>query len=69
MTSKCEKCCNAVILKGAYTGTYYLECRLKQEQAENATQEELLYLVKHPEKQRCEYKSGKPKDGGITFDD
>lgn len=65
----CEHCKHAEISKGAYTGTCYIECGLKREQAENLTEKELLYLIKHPEEQPCNYEKGKPIYCGITFDD
>ena len=70
----CNTCRNAVILTGAYTRTCYLECKIEQEIANNATDEEIMKWINYPEKQPqkkdyCKYRKGKPQNGGITFDD
>ena len=74
MTQRCTKCKNAITMVGAYTGTGYIECRFEKEIAEKATDAELLGWIKNPatrptEKDYCQYKSGKPVNGGVTFDD
>ena len=65
----CANCKHCELFKGAYTGTVYCECGLKRKNAENLTEEELLYIIQHPEKQPCDFKNGKPEYKGITYDD
>ena len=65
----CMHCKHYGFYKGAYTGTIYYECELKREHAENLTMEEMLDVIKHPEKQPCIYENGKPVDMGVTYDD
>ena len=65
----CMNCRYYEFYKGAYTGTIYCECGLKRKHAENLTIDQLLYFVKHPDEQPCNYEKGKPVDMGVTFDD
>lgn len=65
----CMHCKHYEFYKGAYTGTIYYECALKRKHAENLTMDEMLEMIKHPEKQPCNYESGKPVDRGVTYDD
>lgn len=65
----CGKCKNAVIYKGAHTGTCYIECSIRNAMAENASLAELREMIKHPEKKPCTFEMGTPKDGGVTYDD
>lgn len=74
MVGRCAKCKNAVSFIGAYTGTHFIECKFEIEIADNATSEQLLQWINHPETEPkredyCKYHTGKPADGGITFDD
>ena len=70
MKKDCSNCANAKLFKGAYTGTYYLECGNTPD-VTKMTQAELLDRIKNPQKyeDECVYKKGTPKDCGVTFDD
>jgi len=46
----CMHCKHYGFYKGAYTGTIYYECELKRKHAENLTKDEMLEMIKHPEK-------------------
>ena len=69
MKDKCLSCKNAIKLTGAYTGTNYIECKIKKDFAETATVEQLLKVITNPELGPCKYSEGKPQNGGITYDD
>lgn len=69
MNNKCCHCKNAIEYVGAYTGDFYIECKLEKDFAENATLEQLKAAIENPGLVPCKYCKGKPEKGGVTFDD
>ena len=70
MRKECSTCANANLYKGAYTGSYYIECGNAPD-VSKMSKEELFDRALNPQKyeNECVYKKGNPKDCGVTFDD
>ena len=71
MKKDCNSCANAKLYRGAYTGTYYIECGNKPDVKE-MSDTELFDRIRNPQKYKekeCIYKKGTPKDCGVTYDD